>query len=186
MIAVLDACVIYPPALRDILMWLAVVAVYEPRWSEEIHAEWIRNVLEDRPEVTVAQLERTRRFMDQMNPKSLVSGYERHVPTLKLPDENDRPVLAAAIECGASMIVTFNLKDFPHSSLSPYGVRALPPDAFLEILLSQNQPRFLLGLQQHRESLKRPPKTVEEYLSTMTAQGLTRTVQRLNPHKEKI
>lgn len=52
MIAVLDACVLYPPALRDILMWLAVVVAYEPRWTEEIHTEWMRNVLVDRPDVT--------------------------------------------------------------------------------------------------------------------------------------
>jgi len=38
-IAVLDSCVLYPPALRDLLMWLASVVAYEPRWTEEIHAE---------------------------------------------------------------------------------------------------------------------------------------------------
>lgn len=57
MIAVLDACVIYPAALRDVLMWLAVVNAYEPRWTEEIHAEWMRSVLADRPDVTLPQLE---------------------------------------------------------------------------------------------------------------------------------
>jgi len=185
-IAVLDACVLYPPALRDILMWLAVVVAYEPRWTEEIHAEWMRNVLADRPDVTGAQLERTRRLMDKTNPKSLVSGYEHLVPTLTLPDENDRHVFAAAIEAQASVIVTFNLKDFPRQALSPYGIRALAPDAFLQTLLSQNPPRSLLGLQQHRASLHHPAKTVEEYLASMTAQGLTRTVQLLESHKEKI
>ena len=96
MIALLDANVLYPPGLRDLLMWLAVVLAYEPRWTEEIHAEWMRNVLKDRPEVTAAQLERTRRLMDQVNPKCLVRGYEARIPTLTLPDENDRHVLAAA------------------------------------------------------------------------------------------
>ncbi len=54
MIAVLDACVIYPSALRDILMWLAVVGVYEPRWTDDIHAEWMRNVLKDNPEMDLS------------------------------------------------------------------------------------------------------------------------------------
>ena len=101
MIALLDACVIYPPSLRDVLMWLAVVMAYEPRWTEEIHAEWKRNVLADCPDVTPARLERTRTLMDQVNPKCLVSGYEARIPDLTLPDENDRHVLAAAIEAGA-------------------------------------------------------------------------------------
>jgi hypothetical protein len=185
-IAVLDACVIYPPALRDILMWLAVVNAYEPRWTEEIHAEWIRNVLADRPDVTVEQLERTRRLMDQINPKSLVSGYDHHLPALTLPDENDRHVLAAAIEAGASVIVTFNLKDFPRFALSVHGVRALAPDAFLESVFVQNRPRFLRGIRQHRASLKSPPKTVEAYLDTMLAQGLNNTVLRLEEFREDL
>jgi len=57
MIALLDACVLYPPALRDLFMWLATSRAYQPRRTEEIHAEWIRNVLEDRHEVTREQLE---------------------------------------------------------------------------------------------------------------------------------
>jgi len=185
-IAVLDACVLYPPALRDLLMWLAVVMAYEPRWTEEIHAEWMHNVLEDRPDVTPAQLERTRRLMDQINPKCLVNGYERHLSALTLPDEDDRHVLAAAIEAGASVIVTFNLSDFPKQALTPYSVRALAPDVFLETLFTQNQARFLRGIRQHRTSLKNPPKTVEEYLSGLKAQGLTRLAQRLEAHSDEI
>jgi predicted nucleic acid-binding protein len=185
-IALLDACVLYPPALRDLFMWLAVTKSYEPRWSEEIHAEWIRNVLEDRPDVTAAQLERTRRLMDQINPRSLVSGYEALTPTLSLPDPNDRHVLAAAIEAGAAVIVTFNLSDFPKRVLAAYGVRPLSPDAFLEALLDQEQARFLSGIQKHRLSLKSPPKTVEEYLTTLKNQGLNRLAGRLDACRTEI
>ena len=73
-VAILDACVLYPPSLRDLLMWLATVRVYEARWTEEIHAEWTRNVLADHPDVTQAQLDRTRRLMSVAVPKGLVSG----------------------------------------------------------------------------------------------------------------
>lgn len=133
MIAVLDACVIYPPTLRDVLMWLAVTATYEPRWTEEIHAEWIRNVLKDRPDVAPKDLERTRQLMDRVHPKCLVTGYESRIPELNLPDLNDRHVLAAAIETGATVIITFNLSDFPRALLRPYGIKAMPPDAFMEV-----------------------------------------------------
>ncbi|HLK60606.1 MAG TPA: PIN domain-containing protein [Chthonomonadaceae bacterium] len=186
MIAVLDACVIYPPALRDVLMWLAVVVAYEPRWTEEIHAEWMRNVLEDRPDVTPEQLERTRRLMDQVSPKCLVSGYETRIPSLQLPDVNDRHVLAAAIEAGATVIVTFNLSDFPRAALEPYGIRALAPDPFLEMLYKQNSPRFLQGLQRHRTSLKNPSKTTDEYIDALISQGLKRTGHLLQAHKAEI
>jgi len=96
-VAVLDACILYPPSLRDLLMWLAATRVYAPRWTEEIHAEWIRNVLADNPEVTPAQLDRTRRLMNQMISDSVVSGYEAQIPALSLPDANDRHVLAVGL-----------------------------------------------------------------------------------------
>ncbi len=186
MIAVLDACVIYPPSLRDVLMWLAVVKVYEPCWTEAIHDEWMRSVLADRPEVNAEQLERTRRLMDQTSPKCLVQNYERHIPALALPDENDRHVLAAAIEANASVIVTCNLKDFPRRVLSDFGVHALSPDAFMEALFIQNRPRFLRGIRRHRASLKNPHKTADEYLSTLRTQGLIQIADHLDPYQEEI
>lgn len=180
MIAVLDACVLYPPALRDVLMWLAVVVAYEPRWTQDIHAEWMRNVLEDRTEVTLEQLERTRQLMDRVNPKCLVSRYESRIPDLHLPDATDRHVLAAAIEADATVIVTFNLSDFPRSAPHPYGIRVLSPDAFLEALFHENQARFLGGIQRLRASLKNPPKTTDEDLASLASQKLSRTANLLD------
>jgi len=167
-------------------MWLAVTRTYEARWSEEIHAEWIRNVLKDRSDVTAAQLERARRLMDQIDLRSLVSGYQDITPTLTLPDPDDCHVLATAIQAGAVVIVTFSLSDFPRRALAEYGIRPLSPDAFLEALLDQQQARFLLGVQKHRRSLKNPPKTVEEYLATLRNQGLTRLSRQLEAHRAEI
>ena len=61
--------------------------------------------------------------------------YAPLIPSLTLPDADDRHVLAAAIAAQVSVIVTFNLSDFPQAALLPYGVRALHPDAFLIELL---------------------------------------------------
>ena len=133
-VAVLDACVLYPPALRDLFMWLAAAVVYQPRWTDAIHAEWMCNVLKDNPELSAAQLERTRRLMDQVNEECLVTGYEKYIPSLTLPDPDDRHVLAAAIEAKASVIVTFNLSDFPTSALKAHRVRAMHPDKCLVAL----------------------------------------------------
>jgi len=96
-LAVLDACVLYPPSLRDLLMRLAVAGAYTLRWTEEIHEEWIRSVLADNPEVTPAQLERTCRLMNQAIAQGSVSGYEALIPALSLPNANDRHVLAVGL-----------------------------------------------------------------------------------------
>lgn len=178
----LDACVLYLPSLRDLLLWLASVRVYSPRWTEQIHDEWTRNVLADHPELTAAQLDRTRGLMNQVKPGCLVSGYEAHIPGLSLPDENDRHVLAAALEARAGLIVTFNLADFPASSLGTHNVQAVHPDVFLCALFDEKPELFLRGLKAHRASLQRPSKTVEGYVATLRANGLRWLAMRMEAH----
>lgn len=58
--AVLDSCVLFPAQLRDIFMHLALKGVFRPRWSDEIHNEWIRAVLQNRSDLTTAK------FIDAM------------------------------------------------------------------------------------------------------------------------
>ena len=96
---VYDACVLYPAALRDFLMHLAITNLFRARWTEMIHEEWIRNVLRDRPDLTAHQLARTRQLMDENVLDCLVTGYESLVPSLSLPDLNDRHVLASCSKC---------------------------------------------------------------------------------------
>lgn len=122
--AVYDACALYPAPLRDFLMWLALSRRFRARWSAEIHHEWKRNLLKNRPALTAEQLDRTSALMDQAVADALVTGHEPLIEGLKLPDPNDRHVLAAAIQCHASVIVTFNQKDFPASALDPFGIEA--------------------------------------------------------------
>lgn len=55
--------------------------------------------------------------MDKATLDSLVEGYEDLIPSLSMPDENDRHVLAAAVRGEAQVIVTMNLKDFPSEIL---------------------------------------------------------------------
>jgi hypothetical protein len=185
-VAVLDACVLYPPSLRDLLMWLASVRVYAPRWTEEIHAEWIRNVLADNSNVTLSQLDRTRRLMNQSIPNCLVSGYESRISGLSLPDANDRHVLAAAIETKAPLIVTFNLPDFPSSVLQAYGTQSVHPDAFLTSLFNEQPELFLRGLRDHRASLRNPPKTAAEYIQTLRVNGLKGLAERVEANITEI
>ena len=186
LVAVLDACVLYPPALRDLFMWLAAAIMYQPRWTEDIHAEWMRNVLADSPNASREQLERTRRLMDRINDESLVTGYEALIPDLTLPDMNDRHVLAAAIQAEASVIVTFNLKDFPAARLKTYGVRASHPDDYLTALLNDSPELFLMAVRDHRASLQRPPKTAGEYIETLKTNRLRKLALNLEARRGLI
>jgi hypothetical protein len=48
---VLDANTLYPAPLRDLLLSLAVEGLYHARWTTEIHEEWCRNLVRQRPEI---------------------------------------------------------------------------------------------------------------------------------------
>jgi hypothetical protein len=94
--AIYDACVLYPASLRDFLLRLAMTELFRARWTDHIHGEWMRSVLNNRKDLTAGQLERTRQLMDQAVPDCLVTDYEDLIDSLELPDPDDRHVLAAA------------------------------------------------------------------------------------------
>ena len=122
--AFLDASALYPSLLRNILMRLATRDLFRAFWSQRVQEEWTRAVLRNRPQLSSASIERTRRLMDENIDDASVSGYEPLIETITLPDADDRHVLAAAIHCGASIIVTANLRDFPAKTLAHHDIEA--------------------------------------------------------------
>lgn len=185
-VAVLDACVMYPAPLRDFLMRLATVNLYQPRWSALIQEEWIRNLLENRADLSWTALERTRDLMNTAVPGAMVTGHEGLIESLALPDAGDRHVLAAAIQGKADWIVTFNLRDFPAGVLESYGIAAIHPDAFAVRLYEAFPSDFVNQIQVHRASLRRPAKSAEEYLETLRRNLLVKTAERLSLHANEI
>ena len=173
---VYDACVLYPAPLRDLLMHLALSDLYRARWSDMIHDEWIRSVRANRPDLSQERLEQTRARMNYAVRDCVVTGFEYLIDSIQVPDPDDRHVAAAAIHSGASLIVTFNLKDFPLEALKPYNLAAQHPDDFIVDLLDLHPAGVLEAAANHRRSLKNPPKTANEYLDTLLAQGLTQSV----------
>ncbi len=175
-VALLDACVLYPAPIRDLLMQLAQQGAYQPRWSEDLHDEWMRSVLAGRPDLSRSRLDRTRRLMEIHAPDARVVGYRDLIETLTLPDPDDRHALAAAIVGGASCIVTYNLSDFPVAALAAHGVVAAHPDAFLCGLLAADKTMFVAAVHQVLDRLCNPPATVDQYLSTLSGLALPNTV----------
>jgi hypothetical protein len=181
-----DACVLYPAPLRDLLLNLAMTELFRARWSDAIHEEWISNLLRNRTDLTASALARTRALMNAAVPDCLVRGYEPLIAGLSLPDANDRHVLAAAIVAKAGAIVTFNLKDFPADALEPYGIEAQHPDDFIRHLLDLAPCSVCNAIHQYRIRLKRPSKTVEDYLDTLAQQSLPQTVAELHHMAELL
>ncbi len=174
-----DACVLYPAPLRDLLMQLALTDIFRARWTEQIHDEWIRNVLEERPDLTLEQLTRTKQLMNSHVRDCLITDYESLIPSLELPDPDDRHVLAAAIKGNVDVIVTTNLKDFPSDTLNAFEIEAQHPDDFIASLIDLRPLKVASAVQTVRKRLKSPPRSVDEYLETLLRQGLPLSVSML-------
>jgi len=181
--AFFDANVFYGARLRSLVVELAQTGLFRARWSEEIHQEWISNLLKNRPDLKAVDLEKTRRQMDSAVLDCLVSGYESLVPCLALPDADDRHVLAAAILGKASVIVTFNVADFPDKELSKYGIHVRHADDFLLDVESVDSESFIEAVSRDLHHYKAPPLSVDDYISSLERAGLPKAAVFLRARK---
>ena len=176
-VVVLDACVLYPAAQRDLLMWLAAGGAIHAHWTNQIHDEWMRNVGRDYG-VEHSVLERVRQLMDRAAGDALIGGYRRYEEMFPRTNAKDRHVAAAAVAArkrsGADVvtIVTWNLKDFDRKEMAAVGVIAENPDTFLCRLLADAPESTFAAFMRMRDNLRNPPKTARECADTLAAQGL--------------
>ena len=126
----LDACVLYPTVIRNLLLNVSDELRWDINWSARILEEWRRASAKTNLEAE-AQAEAEITMLKVKYPNASVNNFERHISKLYLPDQNDLHVLAAAIESNTNIIVTLNLRDFPNSELMKYGVRSVHPDELL-------------------------------------------------------
>jgi len=137
---VLDACVLYPTVLREILTGAARAGLFTPLWSDRILEEWARATRKlgagaeavARGEVALLRAD---------FPAACVPARPAIEARLTLPDANDRHVLAVAIAAGADAILTFNAADFPRHLLAGEGLARRDPDGFLWELWSYHPDR---------------------------------------------
>lgn len=156
MLVVLDACVLYPPSLRDLLLTLGALDVIEVRWSEEILDEVTRNVVADHPDIDRDRFEQhTIAAMHRHFPEALVVVDADVISALD-NDPKDRHVAAVAITAGAEAIVTFNIKDFGGDRLPTAGVKVLTPGALVDSLLEEIPEAVPMALSTIANRLRRP------------------------------
>lgn len=124
----IDACVLYPTVLREIVLDLAKTGYFEPLWSERILEEWrLAAFRNGHSEIADSEVAAARRAF----PQAMVAVDHETEARLSLPDPDDVHVLAAAIDGGADELLTLNLKDFPTNALAAEGIIRRDPDGFL-------------------------------------------------------
>lgn len=126
----LDACVLYPTVMREMLIGAASEGAFVPLWSARILGEWSRAAVKLGP-LGAAQAEADIAILRRDWPDAELSVDDGLTQPLWLPDENDIHVLAAAIAGQADAICTLNAKDFPRGLLAEQGLVRIDPDALL-------------------------------------------------------
>lgn len=178
-IVVYDACVLHPAPLRDLLIRIAQAGIVRARWSDRILDECFESIVARRPTVDTEALRRTRELMTEAVRDCMVTGFEPLIPSVSLPDADDRHVVAAAVRAGAQVIVTFNTKDFPAESLAAFDIEAKHPDDFLLDSIDIAPGRIAGIVAEQAAELRNPPRTAHEVLDTLAALGLARAAARL-------
>ncbi len=163
--AIIDANVLYSIPITDLTIELASTGLFRVRWSDHIHDEWVRNVIKDRPDLSEDNIKRRRDAMDAAIPQALVTGYEKLIDAVELPDPDDQHVFAAAIVGRADVIVTFNLDHFPAQELLPFGLEAQHPDEFLNYQRTLAETLFLQCAKKVRGRLSQPKYDVDAYIA---------------------
>ena len=126
----IDACVLYPTVMREMVMGAARAGVFEPLWSARLLGEWARAAIKLGPEGE-AQARAEIALLRAAWPKAEVPPSPGVAARLYLPDENDVHVLAAAITGHADIIMTLNAKDVPRGTLAEEGLARVDPDSYL-------------------------------------------------------
>ncbi len=133
----IDACVLYPTVMREILLGVADAGLFTPLWSDRILEEWARAAARlggEQRDVARGEI-----LMLGVKWPGAAVGYPLDLEeTLSLPDENDTHVLAAAIEGKADILLTQNTKDFPTRTLSGFGIIRRETDGFLTELFHES------------------------------------------------
>jgi hypothetical protein len=145
-------------------------------WNDDILDEMVTSILRRRPDLTAEKLQRTRQLMCRAVPDCLTTDYHDLINGLKLPDPDDRHVLAAAIRSGSQLIITENTSDFPADALTAYDIKAQTPDLFVLGLIDLSPTTVANVIQAQADALTAPPMTFTELLDHLARTGLPRSV----------
>ena len=162
----LDACVLYPTVMREVLLAVAAQGLYQPLWSARILEEWARAARKIGPEGET--LARGDIALLRANwPKAEVLPHPGLEARLWLPDEHDIHVLAAAIAGSADILLTVNAQDFPRNILAEEGLERRDPDGFLWQLWSDHPDavaQAVHNVQKTAETLSGQPQPLRKLL----------------------
>lgn len=176
---VFDASVLFPFQTSHLLAFMAQSRVVRARWTRDIQREWVERSLEKYTGLRRESIEGRRDAMDRAMPDALVTGYQHRMHGMAFPDPDDRHVVAAALECGATMIVTRDKKHFNRQTLAPFALVPVDPDDLLCARLDDLPEIVQEVVDRARTALSKTKPDLDAYLDLLDKTGLNAFAARL-------
>jgi PIN domain len=165
--ALLDANVLHPMALCDLLIRLAQYGLYRGRWSRHILAETVDSIQRRRPDISHQSLDRRVQRMNAAVADAEIEGYDGPIPSLAIFGA-DAHVVAAAIVGRVDVIVTQNVDDFPIDQLRPYHIDVQAPDEFLLAQWGLRPDIVWKAIEEQAAALRNPPMTPTAVVTSLS------------------
>lgn len=174
-----DAHVLFPFSVMDLMLALTEDAVHELVWSERLLAEWERVIVREqrRSAASAAAVTGTiRQFFADC--EVYEAEYVHLVDLMPGGDPDDRHHAAAAIAGSAGALITWNLDDFPAGELAERGLRVVDPDSYLCELYAEWPCEVRETVIRLAAEKRNPPVTLHDALSHLAKAGVPHFVDR--------
>jgi predicted nucleic acid-binding protein len=182
---VLDANVLFPVVLRDVILEFSISGLLRVLWTDQVLAELSRALVRTSrhgEHSAAALISELKAFF----PANFVVGYEHLTHDTHCSDPKDEHVLGAAIHSRADAISTFNMKDFPNDLFERFGIELIHPDLLLTGVFESNTGTACQTLGRILGKYNHPPKTVAELSARLIRSQVPRFGLRILDFEESI
>lgn len=193
-LAVLDAPVLVRGMLTMVLLHIADAGAFDPVWSDQIHADWVREMQRLHPDMPVERLRHRRVELDRAFPvANVIASRDMQDEVLAhcttTAERKSAHVLATALSARAAVIVTdrsFCLTEV--MSKLWHDTAVLSADDWCLELLDRHEAPLLQGGRTHRASLTHGDASVDGWLALLRQDqiGLTATAERLAALRDRL
>jgi hypothetical protein len=185
-LVILDACVLLPSRLSDVLFDLMLEGLYSSYWTDEVEAEFLRNWPAVHPDATPSGVKRLKAFQRATRNGHMIFGHDSPATRQRVPARvqiNDRHLVAAALvlvngldeevhpERHKVLIVSSNAKHLAVTDTRKLGIDVIKPGDFLDALFAADPGRTGRAIAKSISDLKKPPYTKQEMLAALRLHG---------------
>lgn len=185
-LVVLDACVLLPSRLSDVLFDLMLEGMYFSYWTDAVEAEFLRNWPFVHPDAAQSGPKRLQAFQRATRQGHLITGYGDDHFMSRVParvQHNDRHLTAAALvlvngldeeddpALHKVLIVSNNTRHLAVADSRKLGIGVVKAGAFLDQLFAADPARTCQAIAKSLSELKKPPYSPTQMLAALRLHG---------------